>query len=65
MQDGHFVHVLQAFTDLPDKQHSIQLHQSVVFINDPVKQLTSSNAEGKDEHRKSIKRNLKKKKNDR
>lgn len=55
MQDGHFVHVLQAIADLPDEQHSIQLHQSVVFINNPVKQLASGNAEGKDEHMKSIK----------
>lgn len=62
MQDGHFVHVLQAIADLPDEHHSIQLHQSVVFINNPVKQLASGNAEGKDEHMKSIKRNLKKKK---
>ncbi|TNN54001.1 hypothetical protein EYF80_035769 [Liparis tanakae] len=32
-----------ALTDLLDEENSVQLHQSVVFINDPVKQLPSTN----------------------
>lgn len=52
MQDVHFMHVLQALTDLPDEHHSIQLHQSVVFIDDPVKELPSSNTKvGNDEYK--------------
>lgn len=48
MQDIHFVHVLQALTDLSDEHHSVQLHQSVVFINDPVEQLPSTHTKVRD-----------------
>lgn len=41
MEDVHLVHVLQALTDLPDEQHRVQLHQSVVLIDDSVKELPS------------------------
>lgn len=43
VQDVHLVHVLQAFNDLPDEGDGIKFHQSVVLINDPVKQFTAAN----------------------
>lgn len=43
MEDVHFVHVAQAFADLPDEHHRVQLRQLVVFINDPVEELASVN----------------------
>lgn len=41
MQDVHFMHVLQALADLPYEQHSVQLRQVVVLVDDAVKQLSS------------------------
>lgn len=41
MQDVHLMHVLQPFTDLAYKQHSVQLCQVVVLVDDAVKQLPS------------------------
>lgn len=35
------MHVLQPFTDLPYKQHRVQLCEVVVLVNDSVKQLPS------------------------
>lgn len=47
MQYRHFVHMLKALADLSDEHHSIQLHQSVVFINNPVKEFSSTNTDDK------------------
>lgn len=48
MEDVHLVHVLQALTYLPDERDSIKFHESVVLINDPVKQFPSANTRVED-----------------
>lgn len=47
MQDIHFVHVPQAFTDLSYEQYCIQFSEIVVLINNTVKQLSSLHTERK------------------
>lgn len=52
MEDVHFVHVAQAFTDLPDEHHCVELRQLVVLVNDSVKEFSSINTvQEKDQHR--------------
>lgn len=43
MEDVHLVHVAQAFTDLPDEHHRVELRQLVVLIDDSVEEFTSIN----------------------
>lgn len=55
MEDVHFVHVAQAFTDLPDEHHCVELHQLVVLVNDSVEEFSSINTvQGKDHHKISF-----------
>lgn len=41
MENVHLMHVSYSLTYLLDEQDGIKLSQTVVVINDPVKQLTS------------------------
>lgn len=54
MEDVHLVHVLQALADLPDEGDSVEFHQSVVLINDPVKQFTAANTRVEDRRMRFI-----------
>ncbi len=51
MEDVHLVHVAQAFTDLPDEHHRVELRQLIVLIDDSVEELTSINTVQRDQHR--------------
>ncbi len=51
MEDVHLVHVAQAFTDLPDEHHRVELRQLIVLIDDSVEEFTSINTVQRDQHR--------------
>ncbi len=51
MEDVHFVQVAQAFTDLPDEHHRVELRQLIVLIDDSVEEFTSINTVQRDQHR--------------
>ncbi len=51
MEDVHLVHVAQAFTDLPDEHHRVELCQLIVLIDDSVEEFTSINTVQRDQHR--------------